>query len=144
MCLLNLHTKAINYFCLAADSNKELLPLKISSGLIPLEWKQVKLVHHCLQVCNYPIISLVHLITAISKLVAKQHNKLSKEDTPTCTQLYPTLKMLMSDWEELLKNEEYKLIHDALHASIALLEKYYHCSDDTNAYFISHIKSWSS
>jgi hypothetical protein len=48
--------------------------------------------------------------------------------------------MLMSDWEELLENEEYELVHDALRAGIALLEKYYRRSDDTNAYFISHSK----
>ena len=76
-----------------------------------------------------------------AKLVAKRHNELSMEDTPTCTWLYHTLEMLMSDWEELLENEEYKPIHDALYTSIALLKKYYHHSDDTNAYFISHNKS---
>ena len=75
-----------------------------------------------------------------AKLVAKRHNELSEEDTPTCTRLYPTLEMLMSDWEELLENEEYELVHDALRAGIALLEKYYRRSDDTNAYFISHSK----
>ena len=76
-----------------------------------------------------------------TKLVAKWHNELSKEDTPTCTRLYPTLEMLMSDWEELLENKEFESVHDALHASIALLKKYYHRVDDTNVYFISHNKS---
>ena len=78
---------------------------------------------------------------AFLKLVAKQHNELSKEDTPTCSQLYPTLEMLMSDWEELLENKGFESVHNALRAGIALLEKYYHCMDDTNAYFISHSKS---
>jgi hypothetical protein len=82
-----------------------------------------------------------HLITVSEKLVAKRHNELSKEDTPTCTRLYPTLEMLMSDWEDLLENEEYKPVHDALRAGIALLEKYYRRSDDTNVYFISHSMS---
>ena len=49
--------------------------------------------------------------------------------------------MLMSDWEELLKNEAFEPVHDALHSGIALLEKYYHCANDTNVYFISHSKS---
>ena len=49
--------------------------------------------------------------------------------------------MLMSDWEELLENKEFESVHDALHAGIALLKKYYHCADDTNVYFISHSKS---
>ena len=51
----------------------------------------------------------IHLIMAFLKLVAKQHNELSKEDTPTCSQLYPTLEMLMSDWEELLENKGFVL-----------------------------------
>lgn len=77
------------------------------------------------------------------KLVAKRHNELSKEDTPTCTRLYPTLEMLMSDWEELLEIKEYELVHNALHAGIELLKKYYRRADDTNVYFISHSKSSS-
>ena len=72
------------------------------------------------------------------QLLANQHNELSKEDSPTCTQVYPMLEMLMSDWEELLEKEEYQPVHAALSAGIALLEKYYRCSDDTDAYFISH------
>ena len=81
------------------------------------------------------------ILMVSTKLVAKQHNELSKEDTPTCTQLYPTLEMLMSDWEELLKNKEFESVHNALHAGIALLKKFYHRADDTNVYFISHSKS---
>jgi len=49
--------------------------------------------------------------------------------------------MLMSDWEELVENKEYELVHDALRAGIALLDKYYRHADDTNTYFISHSKS---
>lgn len=49
--------------------------------------------------------------------------------------------MLMSDWEELLENDDFEPVHDALRAGIALLEKYYRRADDTNAYFISHSKS---
>lgn len=41
--------------------------------------------------------------------------------------------MLMSDWEELLEKEEFELVHDALRAGIALLEKNYRRADDTNA-----------
>ena len=48
--------------------------------------------------------------------------------------------MSMSDWEELLENEEFESVHNALHASIALLKKYYCRADDTNVYFISHSK----
>jgi hypothetical protein len=47
-------TKAIDYFCLAADSNEDLPPLKnkvwADYRLTLLEWRQVKLVHHCLKV----------------------------------------------------------------------------------------------
>jgi hypothetical protein len=88
-----------------------------------------------------PLVS--DLITVSIKLVAKQHNELSKEATPTCTRLYPTLEMLMSDWEELLENKEFESVHNALRAGIALLEKYYRRADDTNVYFISHSKSSS-
>ena len=48
------------------------------------------------------------------------------------------LEMLMSDWEDLLEDEEYEPVHDALRAGITLLEKYYRRADDTDAYFISH------
>lgn len=70
--------------------------------------------------------------------MAKRHNELSKEDSPTCTRLYPTLEMLMSDWEDLLDNPEFEPVHHALRAGIRLLEKYYRRADDTDAYFISH------
>ena len=48
------------------------------------------------------------------------------------------LELLMSEWEDHLENKEYTPVHDALRASIKLLEKYYHCADDTDAYFIAH------
>lgn len=46
--------------------------------------------------------------------------------------------MLMSDWEDLLDNDEFEPVHDALRAGIKLLEKYYRRADDTDVYFISH------
>ena len=142
--VLTLRTKAIDYFCLAADDNEDLPPLKNKAWadyrLTTVEWKQVKLVHHCLKV--WIVISIIFtLIIVFIKLVAKRHNELSKEDTPTCNRQYPTLEMLMSDWEELLENKEFEPVHAALCAGIALLEKYYSRADDTNAYFISHSKS---
>ena len=82
-----------------------------------------------------------HLIILLIKFVAKRHNELSKEDTPTCNRLYPTLEMLMSDWEDLFKKEKFEPVHDALRAGIALLEKYYRRADNMNAYFISHSTS---
>ena len=51
--------------------------------------------------------------------------------------------MLMSDWEELLENDEFEPVHNALRAGLSLLEKNYRRADDTNAYFISHSKSSS-
>jgi hypothetical protein len=48
------------------------------------------------------------------------------------------LELLMSKWEDLLENIEYKPVHHALQAGIALLEKYYRRTDDTDAYFIAH------
>ena len=49
--------------------------------------------------------------------------------------------MLLSNWEEPLENKEFESVHNALHAGIALLKKYYRHADDTNVYFISHSKS---
>jgi hypothetical protein len=104
------------------------------------EWKLVKLAHHCLEVRQHcPSTKCCHLTISV-KLVAKRHNELSKEDSPTCTRLYPLLEMLMSDWDDLVENTEYEPVHDALRASIKLLEKYYRRADDTDAYFISHSK----
>jgi hypothetical protein len=48
------------------------------------------------------------------------------------------VELLISEWEDLLEKSEYKPIHGALKARIALLEKYYWHADDTDAYFIAH------
>jgi len=48
------------------------------------------------------------------------------------------LELLMSEWEELLDNDEYEPVHGALQAGISLLEKYYRRADDTDVYFIAH------
>ena len=50
----------------------------------------------------------------------------------------PMLELLMSEWEELLENDEYEPVYRALQASISLLEKYYHQANDTDVYFIAH------
>jgi hypothetical protein len=52
------------------------------------------------------------------------------------------MELLMSRWEELLEEVEYEPVHHTLRAGIALLEKYYHRADDTDAYFIAHSKSY--
>lgn len=54
------------------------------------------------------------------------------------------LELLMSEWEELLENEEYGPVHVALQAGISLLEKYYRRADDTDVYFIAHGKHYHS
>jgi hypothetical protein len=52
--ILTHSTKAIDYFCLAADTNDDLPPLQKKKWsdywLVATEWKLVKLVHHCLEV----------------------------------------------------------------------------------------------
>jgi hypothetical protein len=48
------------------------------------------------------------------------------------------LELLMSEWEDLLENEEYEPVHGALRAGISLLEKYYRRADDTDVYYIAH------
>ena len=50
------------------------------------------------------------------------------------------LELLMSEWEELVEDEVYAPVHGALQAGISLLEKYYHCTNDTDVYFIAHSK----
>ncbi|KAJ3503385.1 hypothetical protein NMY22_g18264 [Coprinellus aureogranulatus] len=117
---------AVDDFCLTADY-KSSLP-KLTNGkkwsdflLSDDERKLVKCAYHCL------------------RLVAEQHNKLSIEDAPTCTWVYPLLEMLLSDWEALLKDDEFEPVHDALRAGIKNLEKYYRLADETDAYFISHV-----
>ncbi|KIL69004.1 hypothetical protein M378DRAFT_8428 [Amanita muscaria Koide BX008] len=117
--------KAINYFCLTADANEDLAPLKNKSWsdyhLTTAEWKLIKLVHHCL------------------KVVAARHNELLNEELVTCSRVLPMMELLMSEWEDLKDDIEYELVHKALRAGIDLLEKYYCHADDTDAYFISHI-----
>ncbi len=53
------------------------------------------------------------------------------------------LELLMLKWEDLLDDLEYKPVHNALKAGIALLEKYYYHADDTDVYFIAH-SEWLS
>ncbi|KIL54867.1 hypothetical protein M378DRAFT_182392 [Amanita muscaria Koide BX008] len=117
--------QAVDYFCLTADANEDLAPLKNKTWsdyrLTTAEWKLIKLVHHCL------------------KLVVAWHNELSNEELATCTRVLPMLELLMSEWEDLLEDPDYEPVHEALRAGIQLLEKYYRRADDTNGYCISHI-----
>ena len=47
-------SQAINYFCMTADANEDLPPLKKKSWLdyhlSQSEWKLIKLINHCLKV----------------------------------------------------------------------------------------------
>jgi hypothetical protein len=72
--------------------------------------------------------------------VSDRHNELSNEELATCMRVLPMMELLMSEWEDLLDDQEYEPVHDALRAGISLLEKYYRCSDDTDVYFIAHSK----
>jgi len=72
--------------------------------------------------------------------VSDRHNELSNEELATCTRVLPMMELLMSEWEDLLDDQEYEPVHDALRAGISLLEKYYRRSDDTDVYFIAHGK----
>jgi hypothetical protein len=63
--------KPIDNFCLAADANEELPPLTgkkkwADYRLTPPEWKLVKLVHHCLQVCQYISVASLDLTNHIT------------------------------------------------------------------------------
>ena len=58
----NLYQKAIDYFCIAADANEDLPPLKKKKWedyrITASEWKLIKLIHNCLKVnycesCNF-------------------------------------------------------------------------------------------
>ena len=48
------------------------------------------------------------------------------------------LELLMSEWEDLLEDEESEPVYGALRSGISLLEKYYRCANDTDIYFIAH------
>jgi hypothetical protein len=73
-----------------------------------------------------------------SQIVSARHNELSNEELATCTRVLPTMELLMSEWEDLLDEPEFEPVHHALRAGIALIEKYYRRTDDTDAYFIAH------
>jgi hypothetical protein len=75
-----------------------------------------------------------------SQIVLAHHNELSNEELATCTRVLPMMELLMSEWEDLLDEPEFKPVHHALRAGIALIEKYYRHTDDTDAYFIAHGK----
>jgi len=46
--------------------------------------------------------------------------------------------MLQSKWEELLKNERYEPVYEALEAGLRNIAKWYRKASDTSIYFISH------
>ncbi len=46
--------------------------------------------------------------------------------------------MLQGKWEELLENERYGPVHDALVAGLENMAKWYRKASDTSIYFISH------
>ncbi len=48
--------------------------------------------------------------------------------------------MLQSKWDDLLENERYKPVHEALAAGLENMAKWYRKADDTSIYFISHGK----
>jgi hypothetical protein len=73
-----------------------------------------------------------------SQIVAACHNELSNEELATCTRVLSMMELLMLEWEDLLNKLEFKPVYHALRAGIALIEKYYHHTDDTDAYFIAH------
>ena len=62
----------------------------------------------------------------------------TNEELATCTRVLPMLELLMSEWEDLLEDEEYEPVYGALRSGISLLEKYYRRADDTDVYFIAH------
>jgi hypothetical protein len=48
--------------------------------------------------------------------------------------------MLQSKWDNLLENERYSPVHEALAAGLENMAKWYRKADDTSIYFISHGK----
>lgn len=66
------------------------------------------------------------------------HGELSAEKAPTCYKVFPLLEMLQCKWEELLEDERYGPVHDALAAGLENMAKWYRKAGDTSIYFISH------
>jgi hypothetical protein len=50
------------------------------------------------------------------------------------------VEMLQSKWEDLLENDRYEPVHEALAAGLKNMGKWYRKADDTSIYFISHGK----
>ena len=48
------------------------------------------------------------------------------------------MEELQFQWEDLLKNDEYKQVHHALEAGLKNMKKWYQAMDNTSIYFISH------
>ena len=117
----NIVLQAIDYFCLTMDSNEDLPPLKDKSWsdyrLQGKEWKLIKLVHNCLKVSLISIV-IQSSYLSLSQVILDRHNELSNEELATCTRVLPMLELLMSEWEELLDDQEYEPVHGALQASI--------------------------
>lgn len=66
------------------------------------------------------------------------HGDLSAEKSPTCYKVFPLVEMLQSKWDDLLENEQYEPVHEALAAGLKNMAKWYRKADDTSIYFISH------
>lgn len=119
--------KAINAFCLRADSNCGTPPLQ-SDGkawsdyrLTEPEWRIIELAYNCL------------------KVIAEMHGELSAFKTPTIHKVFPLLEKLQSDWEDLLNDDEYEPVHHAIETGLKNVQKWYKETNDTSMYFISHV-----
>lgn len=64
--------------------------------------------------------------------------KLSAKKTPTCYKVFPLVKKLQSEWEDLFKNRQYSSVYKALEAGLKNTVEWYRKADDTLIYFISY------
>ena len=56
----------------------------------------------------------------------------------TCYKVYPLIKRLQSQWEQLCDDLRYDPVKHALEARLKNMMKWYCKTDDTSIYFISH------
>ena len=100
-----------------------------------MEWKIIELAHKALGVS---VVFYIFLYSCRHQTLANVRGELSAEKHPTIQKVYPLLEKLQHEWEVLLDDAEYSLVHDALEAGLKNMKKWFRAAGQSGIYFIAH------
>jgi hypothetical protein len=98
------------------------------------EWEYLELVHRVLQVCTTPCKAWRANILCQEPATATQ--SFSTVAYPSLSQSIPVLEFLAQHWEEFAADPLFNDFSAVLQSGLDNLTKWYHSSDESDAYFI--------